>query len=99
MNALDRATTSRRARIVSANEVPRRAPARGVVTRRATEQDTRAVEALIALRARVENESDEDAPPARLDQPERRMWVAFDGERAIGMTSLLARELRAGERC
>src|SRR5262245_49151031 len=96
MNAIEMVTTSHRSAITRDSQP--HTPSNRIVTRKASIRDTPAIEALIALRTRVEGGDDDEARPPVIEAPGRRMWGAFDGERAIGMSSVLARELRSGDR-
>jgi hypothetical protein len=69
-----------------------------VQIRRATAEDLPAARALFAVRGRTDEAGTDDARGPDLDNPRRALWLAFDGGRAIGMTSVHLRTLtRAGE--
>ncbi len=67
------------------------APVR-VLTRRADDRDAAAVRALFLIRCQTDGAT--SALELELDGPGRMVWVAFDGSRAVGMTSVRERQVR-----
>jgi hypothetical protein len=62
--------------------------------RRAEPADASAAGALFAVRNSSEAPSTDDGRGPDLGNPRRRLWLAFEGERAVAMTSVQERELR-----
>lgn len=67
-----------------------------IVIRRAKRSDEDAAQSLFAVRRQAE-ESSSDAKGPDLENPSRTVWLAFDGNRAVGMTSVQERRLRSGD--
>jgi GNAT superfamily N-acetyltransferase len=65
-----------------------------LLIRRAQPADTPAAQALFTVRSHSDTATDEDARCPDLSSPSRLMWLAFDGNRAIGMTGVQLRHLR-----
>ncbi|TKB73761.1 MAG: GNAT family N-acetyltransferase [Nitrospira sp.] len=68
-----------------------------IVIRRATQFDEDAARLLFAVRRQAEEATSSDAKGPDLTNPARAVWLAFDGDRAVGMTSVQERQLRSGD--
>lgn len=72
---------------------PAAAPPR-LIVRKAEPADVTALRELFAVRSRTDEASSTDSRGPELDKPGRMLWAAFDGNRAVGMTSVQERRLR-----
>lgn len=61
--------------------------------RRAGPADAAALQSLFALRSQTDEATAADAPLPDLDDPGRRVWLAFAGDRAVGMTGVEERRV------
>lgn len=68
------------------------------MVRRATQADAPALQELFAVRSRTDESTGSDSRGPDLDNPQRKLWLALAGARAIGMTSVLERQLGSGTR-
>jgi hypothetical protein len=68
-----------------------------LVIRRATRSDEDAARSLFAVRRQAEEATSSDARGPELDRAGRILWLALDGDRAVGMTSVQERQLRVGD--
>ena len=68
-----------------------------LVIRRATRFDENVARALFAVRRQAEEATSSDARGPELDRAGRILWLALDGDRAVGMTSVQERQLRVGD--
>ena len=64
--------------------------------KRAELSDAKAVHALFAIRRQTDEATAVDARGPGLDRAARILWLALDGDRAVGMTSVQERQLRVG---
>jgi hypothetical protein len=67
-----------------------------LVVKKAELADTPSLRALFAVRSRSDESSVIDARGPELDKQGRTVWVAYDGSRAVGMTSVQERRLHVG---
>lgn len=67
-----------------------------LVIRRAERFDEDAARSLFAVRRQAEEATSTDATGPNLENTGRAVWLAFDGDRAVGMTSVQERRLRVG---
>ncbi len=68
-----------------------------LVIRRATRFDENVAQGLFAVRRQAEEATSADARGPELDRAGRILWLALDGDRAVGMTSVQERQLRVGD--
>lgn len=67
-----------------------------LVIRRAGRSDEDAMRGLFAVRRHSEESAPGDARGPDLDNPSRNLWLALNGDRAVGMTSVQERSIRIG---
>jgi hypothetical protein len=68
-----------------------------LVVRRAERSDEDATRSLFAVRRQAEEATSSDARGPELDRAGRTLWLALDGDRAVGMTSVQERHLCVGD--
>ena len=65
--------------------------------KRAEQSDVPALQSLFSVRSQSDEATSNDARGPGLDRPGRILWLALEGDRAIGMTSVQERQLRVGQ--
>lgn len=68
-----------------------------LVIRKAERSDEDAAQLLFVVRRQAEEATSSDAKGPDLGNPARAVWLALDGNRAVGMTSVQERQLRVGD--
>ena len=68
-----------------------------LVIRRAERSDEDAARSLFDVRRQAEEAVSSDARGPELDRTGRILWLALEGDRAVGMTSVQERQLRVGD--